>query len=304
MTETESRERVKFVKADVLKQVGDALVGSGAHTISQFQSIIGRFCDHSGGRFTRDQVVSYIKKMDKKGYAAATRAMHYRVLKRCFEIMKVEWPFGKRAPSELPVSVAEWDVVAPPIPVEELKTIISNAKNGGMPADWVALTAVSTIYGLRRIELTEITPECIDLGRGLMRVVTAKHGRAREHLIPDVIKPYMEAYPYEKYSAFKLSQVYHGIREASGLPTVYGAGFHSVRRSLVTSLSYVFPEPIVRDFLRWKKSSVDMVRRYWTPPSTDVVEKIIFGMEPFPTYGGEMVYGQHPFLEMWSQEKG
>lgn len=295
-----------MTKQELLHQVNEELAGSGDHTIRQFCSIIARFYDFSDGSFTRKQVVNYIKNLEKEGYAAGTRAMHFRVLKRGFEIAAkkidntVEWPFSKRPPAELPIDIAEWDVKAPVIPIEELKVTIKGAKNGKIPPELSSLVAVSSIYGLRRIEIMELVPEFLDLDRGILRVVTAKHGRAREHLIPEEIKPYLSDYPFGKYSEFKLSQVYHEIRQTAGLPVVYGEGFHSVRRALTTALSYIFPEPIVEDFMRWRKpKSMRMVRHYWTPPSSEVVERIVFGLEPFPTYGGELVYGKHPFLDFW-----
>ncbi len=299
-----------MTKQELLHKVNEELAGSGDHTIRQFCSIIARFYDFSKGEFTRTQVVNYIKKLEKEGYAAGTRAMQFRVLKRGFEIAhridnSIEWPFYKRAPAELPIDVAEWDVKAPVIPIEELKVTIEGAKNSKVPPDLSSLVAVSTIYGLRRIEMIELVPEFLDLDKGTLRVVTAKHGRAREHLIPDEIKPYLSAYPFGKYTEFKLSQVYHEIKKTVGLPSVYGEGFHSVRRALTTALSYIFPEPIVEDFMRWRKpKTMRMVRHYWTPPSSQVVEKIVFGLEPFPTYGGELVYGKHPFLDFWRGEIG
>jgi len=295
-----------MTKQELLNQVTEALAGSSPSTIQQFRSIIGKFYDHSNGVFTRSQVVSYIKKMEKQGYAAGTRAMHFRVLKRGFEIAKkfdltIDWPFYKRAPAELPVSVAEWDVQAPSIPVAELKTIIDGAKDNKLPPDWAALVAVSSIYGLRRIEMVELMPEFLDLKARTLRIITAKHGRSREHLIPEEIEPYLASYPFGKYSEFKLSGVYHEIRLGVGLPVVYGTGFHCFRRTLDTALSYIFPEPVVEEFLRWKKSSMRMARRYWTPPEGSS-EKIIFGLEPFPTFGGELVYGKHPFLSLWKKK--
>jgi len=284
-------------------QVTEALAGSSPSTIQQFKSIIGRFYDYSGGVFSRSLVVSYIKKLEKGGYAAGTRAMHYRVLKRGFEVAhrldnSIEWPFYKRAPGGLPVDVAEWDVEAPAISVDDLKVTIEGAKSGKLPADLAAVVALSSIYGLRRIELVELEPEFLDVDKGILRVITAKHGRAREHLIPEEIKPFLSAYPFGKYSDFKLSQAYHEISEAVGLPVVRGEGFHSWRRTLTTSLLFIFPEPVVEDFMRWKRQSMRMTRRYWSPPHEDV-EKIIFGLKSFPTYSGEMVYSKHPFLDFW-----
>ena len=301
---TETGRQKPMTKEELLHQVKEELAGSGDHTIRQLVSVIARFYDFSQGNFTRGEVVKYIKDLDRRGYAAGTRVWHYRILKRGFEIAhklnpEIEWSFGKRAPSELPVDVAEWDIKALPIPVEELKIMIDGAKDNKLPAEWGALIAASSIYGLRRIELVELMPEFLDLNNGILRVITAKHGRSREHLIPEGIKPYLSHYPFGKYSDFKLSRLYHEIREAVGLPVVYGSGFHSVRRLLDTQLLYIFPYPVVRTFLRWKKSRTDMVMHYWTPPSDRAVENIVFGVEPFPTYSGEMVYGRHPFLEFW-----
>lgn len=288
-----------MTEAELLTQLKEALAGSSEHTIGQFGSIMKRFYRFSSGNFTRSEVVGYIRKLERGGYAAGTRRLHYGVLKRMFQLAGVEWPFGRKPPGELPVSVAEWDVKAPPIDLSDLKLIINGAKDGAFPRDWTALIGLSSIYGLRRIELMELAPEYLDLDGGKLRVVTAKHGRAREHLIPEVLKPYLTDYPFGKYSEFKLTQGYHLMREAVGLPYAYGEGFHGVRRTLVTALLYIFPEPIVSDFMRWKKSSMSMVRHYWTPSSPQVVERTVFGLDPFPAYGGELVYGKHPFLEFW-----
>jgi len=288
-----------MTEAELLTQLKEALAGSSEHTIGQFSSIMKRFYRFSSGNFTRSEVVGYIRKLERGGYAAGTRRLHFGVLKRAFQLAGVEWPFGRKPPAELPVSVAEWDVKAPPIALADLKLIINGAKDGAFPRDWTALIGLSSIYGLRRIELMELAPECMNLDNGTLRVVTAKHGRAREHLIPEVLKPYLTDYPFRKYSEFKLTQGYHLMREAVGLPYAYGEGFHGVRRTLVTALLYIFPEPIVSDFMRWKKSSMSMVRHYWTPSSPQVVERTVFGLEPFPAYGGELVYGKHPFLEFW-----
>jgi integrase len=292
-----------MTKTELIEKVNAELAGSSKSTIFQFKSIAARYYDFSNGSFTRDSVVKYIKNMERKHYAAATRAMHYRVLKRIFDMAHkldstVEWSFAKRAPSELPIQVADWDVKAPAIPIEELKTIIDGAKDSKLPSEWTALVAVSSIYGLRRIEMMELSPDSIDLSKGVLRVVTAKHGRLRAHLIPEEIKPYLEDYPFGKYSEYQLSQVYHDIRDSVGLPRAYGTGWHSCRRALDSQLLFIFPYPVVRTFLRWKKSSMDMPMRYWSPPEGEV-DEIVFGLRPFVNYTGELVYGKHPFLKLW-----
>jgi len=273
-------------KNELIKRIDERLAGSSKHTISQFKAVISRFYDFSKGDFTRASVVKYIQKLERDGYAPGTRKTHYRIIKRGFEFVEVPWPFGKRPPSELPIEVAEWDVERIPIAVEDVEAMVTGAKNGTLSPAQVALLCASTVYGLRRIELVELSSELLDLENGRLRIVTAKHGRSREHLIPEMIKLYLKSYPFGKYNEFGLSQAFHQIRQAVGLPRVEGMGWHSIRRTIDTLLLNVLPLPVVRDYLRWKKSSMEMALVYWTPLSVEEIDKQVFEVHPFLPFWG------------------
>jgi len=269
-------------------------------------------------------VVAYIQRLEKKGYSAGTRRTTYSILKRGFDIAhtldeSIIWPFGKKPPSELPVDVAEWEVNAPIISLEELKTMIAGAKDGAIPGPAAAILAASSIYGLRRIEMIELKPENMDIRKGALRVTTAKHGRAHEHLVPEELKPYLEHYPFQAYSPVGLSNLYHQIRQVVGLEIVHGSGWHSVRRLVASTLLFVYPLPLVKAFLRWKMGSMDIALTYFKMPAKQV-DRMIFGLESFPSVQGpspevnevesltqnligKMVTAEHPFLKLWRDGK-
>lgn len=274
----ETREKTK---EELLASISQALAGSSSHTINQFQAVASRLYSFSNGELSRGAVVNYIQALDKQGYAPGTRALHFRILKRVFEIAGVPWEFGKRPPSELPIEIAEWEVERPAVSFDDIERMINGAKNGLFPLDWRGILAASTVYGLRRIEIIELSPELVDLGAGWLRIITAKHGRSREHLIPDEIKPYLENYPYGQYSESELSQIFHAIRAGVGLPSLYGGGWHSIRRCIDSFIVDKFGIPIARDYLRWKRTTSEMALVYWTPPPPKEIDRKV--QEELPT---------------------
>ena len=284
-----------MTKAELLREAESQMAGSSPHTISQFKAIISRFYDFSKGDFTRIAVVRYIQRLEKDGYAAGTRRQHYRVLKRGFDFAKVERPFGKRPPSELPIEVAEWDVERIPETAPDIASMVKAVRDGAVTRDWVSILCLSTVYGLRRVEMLELAPKDFMLKRGVIRIRTAKHGRQREHLIPDFIVPHLEQYPFGAYSEFRFSAVFHRIRAAAGLPNLDGGGWHSIRRSLDTFLLLRLPFPMVRDFLRWKKSSMEMALLYFSPGALVGSQETALG----PAEIDRQVFAVHPFLGLW-----
>jgi len=280
----------------VLTNLRHALSGSSPSTIAQFCACAERFMYYSDNEFTREAVVGYIQKLDREGYAAGTRKLHYNILKRIFAINGVEWPFGKRPPSELPVEVAEWDVERIPIKPAEVCAMIVVAKP--QPA-WAAILALSTTYGIRRVELLDLRPEC--LLPGIIRIRTAKHGRQREHLIPSPIQPYLNNYPFGQFTEYKLSELFHKIRRQANLPKLEGGGWHSIRRTLDTIflVQERLPLPIVQSFMRWKKSSREMPLLYACP---EILGEGGDGNEAAsPIDVDRQVFAVHPFLKLWEQ---
>jgi hypothetical protein len=286
-----------MTKTELLNKVIEELAGSNTRTTKQFSSIISQFYTSSGGDFTRRAVVNYITKMAQKGYAPGTNRLHFRVLKRGFEIAgkidpSIEWPFSKRAPVEIDTALADipWQESKIAFSAEDIKQLIDAAKEGKLSGVANALVALSTTYGLRRIEMADLDSDSLNLKTKRLRVLTKHGSRLREHIIPSEIVEYLKDYRPLR-SEFKLSEIFHDIEKASGLPERYGTGWHCIRRGLVNNLVKVkldVPEQqallYIYDYLRWKKSmTFGMLGTYFTE-DFKVVDEAILKAHPFIGY--------------------
>lgn len=293
-----------MTKDDLLNKVTEELAGSNERTTKQFVKISSQFYTSSSGDFTRRAVVNYITKMAEKGYGPGTVRLHFRVLKRSFEIASkiepgIEWPFSKRPPAEIEnvMTSIPWQENENKIAfsADDIKQMIDAAKQGfpnmrderedNLKGISVALVALSTTYGLRRIEMADLDSDVLNLKTKRLRVFTKHGSRLREHIIPGEIIEYLKGYR-PLYSEFKLSQILHDIEKASGLPERYGTGWHSIRRSVVNALVNTGLDKLyIYSFLRWKLSmSFGMLGTYFTVPD----EKV-----------DEVVLQSHPYLKFW-----
>jgi len=172
-------------------------------------------------------------------------------------------------------------------------------KSGG-EADEAAFVALSTTYGLRRIEMVNLEQRDIRIRDGTIHIATAKHGRERTHLIPPEIIPCLERYDFnQQISEFGLFVMWHRIEYKIGLNHTNQVGWHSIRRTLNTLLLRRLPEATVMSFLRWKqRTSSHMPFRYSAirfvgeeGVTTEVVgEALDVDNEVFQV---------HPFIEYW-----
>ena len=283
-----------MTKTELLNKVIEELAGSNTRTTKQFSSIISQFYTSSGGDFTRRAVVNYITKMAQKGYAPGTNRLHFRVLKRGFEIAgkidpAIEWPFSKRAPVEIDTVLADipWQESKIAFSAEDIKRIIDAAKEGKLDGNSVAMVALSTIYGLRRVELGNIDSDSLNLEDKMLHVFTRHGSRLRAHVLPDAIIPYLKSYK-PIHSEFKLSEKFHDIEKEAGLPERYGTGWHSIRRSVVNALVGAGIDKLyIYSFLRWKLSmSFGMLGTYFTVPDLEV---------------DKIVLERHPYLKLWEK---
>jgi len=295
-----------MTKTDLINKVTEELAGSNGRTVKQFTSIISRFYTSNGGSFTRRAVVNYITKLAKEGYAPGTCRLHFRILKRAFEIAgklepEIEWSFSKRAPAEIETAMASvpWQEQENKIAfsAEDIKQMIDAAKDGKfkqleeLEGVATSLVALSTTYGLRRIEMADLDSDALNLKTKRLRVLTKHGSKLREHIIPDEIIEYLKGYR-PLYSEFKLSEIFHDIERASGLPERYGTGWHCIRRGLLNNLIKVNLDIgsqqallYIYDFMRWKKSmTFGMIGTYFTE-KPEIVDMAILKA--------------HPFLEHW-----
>jgi hypothetical protein len=266
----------------VAEKVYMDLVGRGKdiETARAWRRFTGKFevCCGAKGRYDRDDVIRYLCCLREQGYRQSSIDVMLRAVKLLAQIQG--WPFPKLSM----LRVRDKDVRRPTFSSEEICQMIRRGKEVLSERE-VAYLALSTTYGLRREELS-------NLGRidGKVTVDTVKGGPVVCHAVPGEIKPYLAA--YERSGVRYMSFVFRRMVEKldMSLPDE-NYGWHAIRRGLATELLYrdVSLINVVR-FMRWSDTTV----------------KGEFGM--LAIYGkrnqeevDRSVFRVHPFLPIWSE---
>ena len=144
---------------------------------------------------------------------------------------------------------------------------------------------LSTVYGLRRIEMFRLEKSDIDLERRKFSVFTAKGGLPRDHLIPDELFEYFKAFkrtPKARYKHIQeLNYLFDAVADRAGVQLRPRLGWHSIRRCLVTELMKTnLNILVVRDFLRWRPRESEIVLEY-TIFNPEEVDRAVFSVHPF-----------------------
>lgn len=246
---------------------------------------------------SREQLDRFFNNI-RRTYKSGSYRYIWQVIRRFFRVNNLPWPYRV---SETPV-VSDFDVFAPALALDVVQDMIRAAKRRLFPPREAFYLAISTTYGLRRVEMAVLRREHIDLENRLIYIHTAKHGRERYHRIPDEIFPYVAAYQrlVRPISTKSMTRAWLRIEEAVGFPHVEAVGWHSIRRTLNKYLieEARLPETVVLDFLRWKRSSTNMTHRYasvqvvgWSGRATDINQR--------DREVDEQVFRVHPFLPVW-----
>jgi len=250
-----------------------------ASTISSYASFANRFAKfaHKQEGFTEDDALRYIDFLIDEGYSDSSIKWTYHALKRTyravgspFTVTLEDLPLGLHGPQHRPV-----------LSKDEVGGLIAFTKACGSKAVRLYL-AMSTVYGLRRIELSRLRPESFSDGK--VMIATAKHGDERLHLVPEEIQPIVrEALQAEAlgYSTSGLTVMFRELCRSAGLVKNGSLGWHSIRRSLDTCLIDAnLPYYTIKSFLRWKASPTDMAGHYYRPDPA-AVDREVFAVHPF-----------------------
>ena len=185
----------------------------------------------------------------------------------------------------------------PILSVEELEALIKTAKLefGTIEIGYLAL---SSVYGLRRIEMYNVEADDIDIANKRIRIMPRKRGQEeRIHIIPPEIQEQMEDMWYglkkvkKKPVINSLNMLFDAMCHKAGIELRPRLGWHSIRRLLISELQQVEPaiNPImIRDFIRWKPRAGDIILDYTILDPKKVDERI---------------FKQHPFLKLWSNKR-
>ncbi len=264
----------------------------------QYLAIAREFLRVAGnGELDKHAVDRYLTYLRAEQYADATIELRFRVVRRLYKLAGIPWEYRRH---EGP-TIRELEVYAPALSRVVIDPMIQAALAGRLSPTDCAYLALSTTYGLRRIEMATLTPERVDLESRLIKIETAKAGRQRYHIIPEAIIPILapvrdRLIPVTEIS---LTVAFRRIERALGRAHAPEVGWHAIRRMLVHLLGQTgLSELQIHEFLRWKRSNQNMVSRYFSPTA-------IVG-EPGQTRQGRpdrdvdvAVFAVHPFLPVW-----
>lgn len=182
----------------------------------------------------------------------------YWAVKRLYIVNKWDFPdsleVGPRTPEF-------YQQQTPVFGVPEISKLVLWAKENANPQE-AAMIAISTTWGLRREEMRRIEPE--DVQNGIFVVRTGKHGRARAHIIPPEIEPYIRGYDFEpRLSLTYLSNLFMIVCYKGEVPRKDGTSWHGVRRTIAGFLEDKgWAESKIANYLRWSTSRRGMAMRY------------------------------------------
>ncbi|MBA7582299.1 hypothetical protein ES708_24227 [subsurface metagenome] len=252
-------------------------------TAQQWRALADKFGDCCGVKdaYDRTDVVKFLAQLRREGHKQSSINVMIRPIKLLAQIQK--WPdgFPRLAMPKVRVS----DVERPFLNHDEVCEMIRRAKvfcNEGE----LAYLALSTTYGLRRVELASL-----EVGDGMVTVDTVKGGVVTTHIIPDQIKPYIGGYHHT--DTRYMSLIFQRICRKVGMDFEgKGFGWHAIRRSLATELlvQEVSALNIIR-FMRWSDSlargEFGMLVIY-AKRNQAKIDRAIFEVHPFlPVWAGK-----------------
>ena len=270
---------------------------SGSKNKNHYMSYARGFLDYAD-KLDKETVNNYIKKLKRQGRSPGTVNFAFRVTRRLFAVNGIEWPFRR---GEAP-PIGQRDEIKPALAPEVVKMMIAAAKDSKLDGDEACFLALSTIYGLRRVEMCDLRSGDFDFKQNHVFVSTIKMGRQRYHLIPAEIEPYLQKHDFEKhYTDTAMSQMFWRIINKSGLESFQSEklGWHSIRRALVTLLHQAGVDPFtVHQFMRWKgaERELAMDSRYHATHFIGLEGTKVVALE---AQSDKEVFKKHPLLKLW-----
>jgi len=282
---------------DIIEKVEQRLsLYASKSTVLSRKSILSQFFLHAGEKedYTEDDAISFLNwaKNHYKGTSinhvyASLRWFYRQVLKKDLQLKPPEPDYDS--------------IEAVPLSRKDVIRLILATKfiDDPMIRTFVAL---STIYGARRKEMADLTPEDVDIERRKIFIKTAKSGRDtwRWMYLPDEIVPVMEEFKknYRKIHLSGVSVAFWAVLRKAGVdPETRRVGWHMVRRRLIIELTKtgLSDYQIVR-FMRWKrKDAVSSILYRYRQSEPD--EELIEGVD-------KEVMKVHPFLKYWELVHG
>jgi len=223
----------EMVKGDLLAR------GKAAETAAEWGSRVDRFVACCGEKsvYDRADVVKFVGSLRLRGLRQNSINQYLKTIRLLAGIQGWELP-----KLSMPKVKAE-DIRRPIFEGAVVRGIIEAAKRECDGRE-LAYLCLSTVYGLRREELTSC-----EIGDKLV-VHTLKGGNVTEHVIPEGLRVWLKG--YGRVGVERMGEVFQQICRKCGNGHESGFGWHSMRRALATELvlGEVSALNILR-FMRW-----------------------------------------------------
>lgn len=256
--------------------------GKDVETARQWYRWVSRFVGICGEKddYDRSDVIKFLAALREMGFKQNSINTMVRPVKLLCQIQG--WSDG--FPRVGMVKVRESDIKRSVFSSDEVCQMIRRGK-AVLNGRELAYLALSTIYALRREELTNL-----EIDDGTLKVDTVKGGVVTIHVIPDGIKPYLIG--YETSGVRHMSFVFQRMMRKLGVVMNGDSyGWHSIRRALVTELvSEDAPLLNIVRFMRWSESS--LIREFgmvviYAQRDQEKIDRAIFEVHPFLPIWGE-----------------
>jgi hypothetical protein len=193
---------------------------------------------------------------------------------------------GANPEYKLPIEVRKLDEVEgwrqPMLSDEEVEKICWATVLDRIRPNMVVRIAVASIYGGRKSELAQLSSEDIylDGDKSHIYIRTAKRGTKKQQPIPPSLIPLFSP-TIEPITAPTLHNRLKRIVKRAEVPWVYGMGFHSFRRNVVTLIDKISQSDLDKSkFMRWSTPrQLGMLDRYRQKP-TEVSDMAILSEHP------------------------
>lgn len=251
-------------------------------TKETYHIFINKYLESNSGDLNKDSLMDFLSKYSKNSVLTAFYSLKffYKSMGIPLEISRSDIaPKGVKKIKEMMTH-------------EEVRDLIIESKKhlGTIELGYIAL---STIYGLRRIELYDTIGSMIDMDSRVFSPFTHKSESASEriHLIPEEIAPVLfemkEALDTIKKKPVitQMNFFFDYAAEKAGVQLRPRLGFHSIRRALITELNETEAKPIyIANFMRWKERNPHIMQEY---------------IQLNPKKVDETIFEHHPYLKYW-----
>lgn len=264
---------------------------------NHYVSYASNFLD-SAAALDKESINKYLAKLKRRGKSPGTINFAFRVIRTLFNVNRLEWPFRR---GEGP-QIGQRDEYKPALDPELIRIMIEAAKSGKLASAPACFLALSTVYGLRREEMCDLEPGDLDFEANTIFISTVKSGRERYHLIPEEIKPYLEAHDFsQRYRLGQMSQLFWVVVNGAGLQALkpQRLGWHSIRRTVKTLLDKSGLDLFtVHSFMRWKgvEREFAMDMRYHASHFVGLEGTTVVTEE---AESDKEIFEKHPLLEFW-----